>query len=56
MNKFTIAAFLGITNAINLRKIIPRRLNTELSQFVNENDDIDFDPSDVQIRFVDIDD
>ena len=57
MNKFTIISLLCSVQGLKLEEPRLRRLDTTLIKFVDEEEtSLDYDPSDVQIRFVDIDD
>ena len=57
MNKFTIISLLCSVQGLKLEEPRLKRLDTTLIKFVDEGEtSLDYDPSDVQIRFVDIDD
>ena len=57
MNKFMIISLLCSVQGLKLEEPSLRRLDTTLIKFVDEEEtSLDYDPSDVQIRFVDIDD
>ena len=57
MNKFMIISLLCSVQGLKLEEPSLRRLDTTLIKFVDEGEtSLDYDPSDVQIRFVDIDD
>ena len=57
MNKFTIISLLCSVQGLKLEEPRLKRLDTTLIKFVDEEEtSLDYDPSDVQIRFVDIDD
>ena len=57
MNRLALLSLLCSVNGLKLREPQPRRLDTSLIKFVEEDEaSLEYDPSDVQIRFVDIDD
>ena len=57
MNKFVLIGLLCSVQGVKLEYPKERRLDTTLIRFVDEKEtNLDYDPSDVQIRFVDIDD
>ena len=57
MNRLALLSLLCSVNGLKLREPQPRRLDTSLIKFVEEDEaTLEYDPSDVQIRFVDIDD
>ena len=57
MNKLAIISLLCSVQGLKLEEPKAKRLDTTLIKFVEEEEtSLDYDPSDVQIRFVDIDD